>query len=64
MTPQDIIQAVSTLGFPIVCCAALFYQNWKLEERHQKEIAQLSEVLKNNTAAIVELSTIIKERKI
>ena len=61
---NDVVQMITTLGFPIVCCAALFYQNWKLEDRHQKEIAQLSEVLKNNTSAIVELSTIIKERKI
>ena len=60
MTPNEITQIISTLGFPIVCCAALFYQNWKLEERHQEEIGKLTEVIATNTAAIAELSAILK----
>lgn len=63
MTPADITTMVSTLGFPIVCCAALFYQNWKLEERHQEEITKLSDVIAANTAALTELSTILKGGK-
>lgn len=63
MTPTDITTMISTLGFPIVCCAALFYQNWKLEERHQEEITKLSDVIAANTAALTELSTILKGGK-
>lgn len=32
-------------------------------ERHQEEIAKLTEVISNNTNAIIELTTLIKENK-
>lgn len=51
MNMQDILTAITTVGFPIVACIALFWQNSKM-----------SETIAHNTEAIVELTTIIKER--
>ena len=51
-----IIEAVSTVGFPIVCCGVLFYQNSKLTET----INDLKVTLVENTTI---LKTLIKERK-
>lgn len=57
MELNEIIQAISTVGFPIVACCALFWQNYKSEERHKEESGKLSEALNNNTIALTELST-------
>lgn len=51
MSIQDITTLITTVGFPIAACIALFWQNIKM-----------SETIQNNTAAILELTTIIKER--
>ena len=48
---QDITTLITTVGFPIAACIALFWQNLKM-----------SEMITNNTTAILELTTIIKER--
>lgn len=44
-----IITAVSTVGFPIVCCGVLFIQNNKLRD-----------TVEENTRAIIALSDYIK----
>lgn len=51
-----LMQAISTVGFPIVCCGVLFYQNSKLTET----ISDLKITLVENTTL---LKTLIKERK-
>ena len=51
MNIQDITTLITTVGFPIAACIALFWQNLKM-----------SEMISNNTNAILELTTIIKER--
>lgn len=43
-----ILQAVSSVGFPIVACGVLFYQNNKLTET----ITNLKETIADNTTAI------------
>ncbi len=53
---NTIIQAVSAVGFPIVACGVLFYQNSKLTET----IGDLKNTLTENTTL---LKTLIKERK-
>ena len=32
MELNDILQAISTVGFPIVCCCVLFFQNNNLRD--------------------------------
>lgn len=50
-----IMQAVSTLGFPIVMCGALFWKLTKQDMVHQEEMAKLSEALNNNTLVMQRL---------
>ena len=45
---STIMSAISTVGFPIVCCGVLFYQNNKLVET----ITNLKETIADNTTAI------------
>lgn len=49
---NDLMQAVSTVGFPIVACGVLFYQNNKLSET----INQLNVTLIENTTILKQLS--------
>lgn len=45
MDYNAIMQAVSTVGFPIVCCGVLFYQNDKLRQT----IDSLKDTIAENT---------------
>lgn len=56
MDANEIIQIVSSLGFPIVMCGALFWRQVKSDEQHKEEMDKLSEALNNNTQAIIKLS--------
>lgn len=52
-----LMQAVSTVGFPIVCCGVLFYQNSKLTQT----IAELKTTLTENTTMLKILVDAMKE---
>lgn len=52
MDTNAIIQIVSSLGFPIACCVAMFWQNNKLNESHKAEVSKLNEAINNNTIAL------------
>lgn len=56
MDANTIIQIVGSLGFPIVMCGALFWNQVKSNEQHKAEMDKLSEALNNNTLAITKLS--------
>ena len=45
---NDLMQAVSTVGFPIVACGVLFYQNSKLTQT----ISDLKNTLTENTTML------------
>lgn len=48
MDYNTVLQAISSVGFPIVCCGVLFYQNSKLTET----IGQLKDTLTKNTTIL------------
>lgn len=52
MDANAIMQLVSSLGFPIACCIAMFWQNNKLNESHKAEVSKLNEAINNNTIAL------------
>ena len=52
MDTSTIVQLISSLGFPIVCCIAMFWQNNKLNESHKEEVSKLNEAINNNTIAL------------
>jgi hypothetical protein len=51
MDVQTITTIITTVGFPIAACIALYWQNTKMNE-----------TIARNTEALIELTTIIKER--
>lgn len=63
MDYNAFVQAIGTLGFPIVACVALWYQNMKQSERHQDETKKWASVLEANTSAINKLSDVISGMK-
>ena len=60
MDVNMIMQAISTVGFPICACGALFWMVNKQDEQHKAEIAALRSVLEANTQALTELKDMIK----
>nr|DAI89912.1 MAG TPA: YvrJ protein family protein [Caudoviricetes sp.] len=56
MDVNSIIQLVGSLGFPIVCCGALFCRMIKSDDQHKQEMDKISEALNNNTVALTRLT--------
>lgn len=70
MDVNTILQAVGTVGFPIVCSVAMaWYVKYmtdrnredvdKLNEQHQQEMKEVTTALNNNTLALQKLSDVI-----
>lgn len=66
MDVNQVIQIVSTLGFPIVMSGAMAWYVYhmsethrqeveKLNERHKEEMEKVTEALNNNTLALTKL---------
>ena len=50
-----VIQAVSTVGFPIVCCLLMLKNNKEMQDANAKKEASLQSVIENNTLSITKL---------
>ena len=55
MDINTITTLISSVGFPIFCCIAIFYYMQKEAEKHAEEIKNLTDVLQANTLAITQL---------
>ena len=53
---QVLIQAISTVGFPIAMCCIMAYYVKYTEDKHREEINSIREALENNTLALTVLS--------
>lgn len=62
MDLQGILTAVSTVGFPIVCTGALFWQLKNEQDNHKEEMNALKDVITQNTIAITELKEKINDK--
>lgn len=64
MDPNAIASLVGSLGFPIVCCGALFwYQNKTMKEfseKIEKAVKELSHSISSNTDATTKLVTTVE----
>lgn len=56
-----IVQAISTVGFPIACCCYLLWQSNKQAQYHREEQAKLRECIEKNTESITKLADKIDE---
>ena len=57
MSFQDILTAISTVGFPIACCIYLIYSRQKADERYTDALNSLKETVTNNTVALIKLAS-------
>lgn len=55
-----IIELIGSIGFPIVMCLILLQYMDKQNEKHDKEIHDLTDTINNNTKILTELTTLIK----
>lgn len=72
MDANFILQAVTTVGFPIVACGAMGYfvkytidknrqEIANLNEQHKEEMTQVTQALNNNTEALRELCELMRK---
>ena len=52
MDATTITQLIGSLGFPIVCCGALFWYMIKEKDAHKEEMEELRKSVESNTQAI------------
>ena len=53
---QEVVTAISTVGFPIVMCILIFYYMEKEAESHKQEVDGLKEVLTDLKISIPQLT--------
>lgn len=63
MDVNIIMQAIGTLGFPIVAAGAMFWLVNKQNDQHKEEMNVVKEALNANTLALVELKNALEDRK-
>lgn len=56
-----IIQAISTVGFPVACCCFLLYQNTKQDNYYREQQEKLRKTIDGNTRSIEELSKLMRD---
>lgn len=72
MDTQAIIQAITQVGFPIVCCCAMaWYVKYqtdknreeidKLNQQHRDEMQDMTTAVNNNTVVLTRLCEILKK---
>lgn len=52
---SSILEIISTVGFPIACCIAMFLQQNKITENHKNEMSEMKNAIDNNTIALTKL---------
>ena len=53
---NEVVTAISTVGFPIVMCILIFYYMEKESESHKQEVDGLKEVLTDLKISITQLT--------
>lgn len=59
---EEILSAVSTVGFPIGACIALFVYLDKESQRHREETKELKEVISQNNVILAELKQLMEDK--
>lgn len=57
-----IIQAIGTIGFPIVMTLIMFYFLNKEQENHKAEMTELKDVIAGNNEALAQLKQLIEDK--
>ena len=57
-----IIQAISTVGFPIAMCVIMFWFLNKEQESHKAEMLDLKNVIAQNNEVLASLKQLIEDK--
>lgn len=57
---NEIVTAVSTVGFPIVMCLMLLYYNRESQKLHKEEMTNLTQVLQDNNIILAKLKELLE----
>lgn len=60
---MDILQAISTVGFPIVACLGMGWLLKKEQDCHREETDSLKEAINSNTVVMTELKQLLIDMK-
>lgn len=52
-----VLNAITTVGFPIVMCGILLLYIYKSQKNHTEEVMQLTEAIQNNTVVMEKILT-------
>ena len=68
MDMQTILQAITTVGFPIVCCGAMMWYVKYSTDRNRDDLTALNEMhraeaVNNNTVVLNRLCELLKDGK-
>ena len=58
---DEIVTAISTVGFPIVCTLILLYLLVKENEQHKEEMGSIKDTIQNNTIVLSELKQLLND---
>ena len=59
---SQLVQLISSVGFPIVMCGILAYYVKYVEDKHDAEISGLRDVINANTEILHTLKQLIEDR--
>lgn len=54
---NTILQAVGSVGFPIVCCIYLIVTQKEMNSKNAEALEKMRQTVENNTLAMTKLST-------
>ena len=61
---NEVLQAITTVGFPIAMCLIMAWYIREIEIRHSNEVNALKDALNNNTLALQHLADITERGEI
>ena len=61
---DEVLQAITTVGFPIAMCLIMAWYIREIEIRHTNEVNALKDALNNNTLALQHLADITEKGEV
>lgn len=62
MEINDILTAITTVGFPIVFCLLLFWYLREETKNHKDEVSELKAVISENNTILASLKQLIEDK--
>ena len=59
---EDVVQIISTVGFPIAMCLLLFWNMKQEQDTHKQEVMELKDVISRNNEILASLKQLIEDK--